>query len=502
MPLWLKFFLAAIGVAYTGFFLLLANAPFLDTPSHLARAVIMKSLWFDANSPFQGVFSAKKFFMPYILPDLELIVLLRVLGTDLAYPVWSALTMLAVALAVWFYARQLLAASWAVAAAILCSWYFATNYLFILGFVSFEWGLAFAFIALGALHSWRAGKGKSFGWIAVYGTACLATYGAHSAAFAILMALAGAIGFVRILRKEQSWIRFSCELLPFAILAAYHLFAVPAHPEENFRSTAHSPAFNKIGRYFGSIFLRQAYFVDLALLLLFLGIVLSAIWAARTRRASLSGHWELLTICGLASIGYFLLPVGLGSGWYVDERMLPFVFVPLLMLALGIFERSAPSRRQITFLIAACGLLTVGNLVSLALFLPQQNREVGQYRDALQTIPVGKKILPVDTRRTDARTRPLRHANSFYTVDRGGFTPYLFSTRTGGGPSGYFSDLSPVYRPDEDWYQTSAEPDWEKVSQTYDYVVVTKPWSAERIDRTRLEMYYDNSIAAVFRVRR
>jgi hypothetical protein len=490
-------FLVLTALGYSCFFLSLSHVPLTDAPSHLARAAIMKSLWFDAHSPFLGTFAAKRFFMPYMLPDLELILLVRSLGPRMAYPVWSTLTVLVVALAVSFYARQLLATWWAAGAATLCSWYFATNYLFILGFFSFEWGLAFAFLALGALQAWRRNEG--FGWIALYGAACLATYGAHTACFAILMVLAGAIGFLRVLRKEQSWVRFGWELLPFAMLAAYHLILVPAHPEAHVGSMAHTTAILKIGRYFGAIFVRQSYAADFLLLALFAGIIAGTL---RTRLVHLRDRWELLTVCGLASVGFVLLPIGFEAGWYVDVRMLPFVFIPLLMLALGIFEDSGPGGRQIAYLMGACALLAVLNLGSLALFLPEQNREVAQYREALRAIPAGHTILPVDTRRADARTRPLFHADSLYAVDRDGYTPYLFSARTGGGPAGYFSDLSTIYRPAQNWYVSGGSPDWVQVAQTYDYVVITKPWDAERIEPGRLDLLFENSVATVFRVRR
>ena len=501
-PWWLKLVLTGTAIAYAVFFLSLSDAPFLDAPSHLARAVIMKSLWFDAQSPFQDTFSAKPFFMPYMLPDLGLILLLRIFGPALAYPVWSTLTVLALASTVWFYARQLLSTSWAIAAAALCSWYFATNYLFILGFFSFEWGLAFTFAALGALHSWRRNRGSFSGWIVLYGAACLATYGAHPACFAILLTLTGTVGLLRALRKDQSWSAFGCELLPFAVLTAYHLLLVPSHPEADLGSMASSSAFNKVGRYFGSIFLRQNYFLDLGILFLFLGIIAGALWAGKTKTEDLRDRWELLVVCGLATAGYFVLPIGLRAGWYVDERMLPFVFIPLLILALGILESSGPGSAQIAVLTGACCLLAILNFASLVLFLPGQNREVAQYREALLTIPPSQIILPVDTRRSDARTRPLRHTDSLYAVDRGGYTPYLFSEKTGGGPAGYFWDLSPIYRPDQNWYQSNSDPGWEKVIQTYDYVIVTKPWLADRIDRSGLDLYYENPVATVFRVRR
>src|SRR5580698_8759042 len=268
IPLWLAIFLVLIALAYTGFFLSLTNVPFLDAPDHLARAVIMKSLWFDSNSPFQGTFTATHFFMPYMLPDLGLIGLLKLLGVQLAYPVWSTLTMLALTFAIWLYARQLLTTSWAIAAATLCGWFFATNYFYILGFFAFQWGLAASFIALGAVEALRRGKGRF--WIAIYVLACFVAYGTHMACFAILGALIGAVGFVRVRLNEQSWLQLMGELLPFAILVAYHLLLVPAHPEAIRGFITHSTVLFKTARFIASLFLRQSYVLDGALIVLFL----------------------------------------------------------------------------------------------------------------------------------------------------------------------------------------------------------------------------------------
>jgi hypothetical protein len=497
--LWIAILVAAL--AYTGFFLSLSNVPFIDAPDHMARAVIMKSLWFDPHSPFQGKFSAARLFMPYMLPDLGLMLLLKTVGPRLAYPVWSTATMLALALAIWVYARQLLATSWAVAAAVLCSWFFATDYFLILGFFAFQWGLAAAFLALGAMEAWRKNKENTFGWIALYAAACFVAYGTHIACFAILAALVGMIGFLRVLRKEQSWGRLGWELLPLAILAAYHLLLVPAHPEAIHGQVTHSTIANKVGRFFGSIFIRKSYAMDGAILLLFLAIIAGALRPGIGRRFDLRNRWELATICLLAVVGYFLLPVGWGAGYYVDMRFLPFFFIPLLMFALGSLESSGADRRQIALLAVACCVLATANLASLAWFLPRQNGDVGLYRQAIDTIPAGRMVLPIDTGLAEGRTRPLLHAGSLYEVDRGGYTPYVPSANRG-GPAAYFLELSSSYRPELDWYVSSEAPDWEELMETYDYVIVTKPWRPERIDLSRLELQYENPAASVFRMRR
>ncbi|HTB15100.1 MAG TPA: hypothetical protein VK752_26195 [Bryobacteraceae bacterium] len=529
---WLAIFLVLTALAYAGFFLSLSNPPFIDGPNHLARAVIMNSLWVDPHSPFQGKFSATHAFVPYMLSDVGLIFLLRTFGTNTAYRIWSMFTVLILVLGVWLYARQLLSARWAVAAAVLCSWYFATSYYLILGFFAFQWGLATAFIALAALEAWRANRKNSGWWIVIYWVACVACYGAHLATFAILAGLVGSIGLLRVLRKEQSWSRLVWECLPFAILAGYHVPMLPESPDApadkvalvpfagHLRTLVFGPVYLmggllqllgagmlagltwfKLGSFFTAMFLRQNYFLDTGILALFFAIIAGAIWCGR-RQAKIQNFWQLAVICGLAALVYMVLPFWWEAIAYVDQRTLPFFFVALLMLSLRIFESSNPSRKRIALLMAACSLLAVLNLASLAAFMPRQSRLIAAYRSALITIPKGRVVLPVDARRRDGNTFPLRHAGSYYTVDRQGYTAYLFSKQTGSGPSEYFVDLSPVYRPPQRWYRSDADCDWGKVAESYDYVIVSKPWRASRIDLSYLEFYCENSAATVFRVRR
>ena len=499
MKIWIAVLLILTALAYAGFFLSLSNPPFTDAPNHFARAVIMKSLWFDAHSPFQGMFSASRSFMPYMLPDLGFILLLRQLGAERAYPVWSMLSMLSLALGASVYARQVLETSWAMAAATLCSFYFATNYLFILGFFSFQWGLAAAFVALGALEAWR--RGKSHWWIALYALACLVCYGAHAACFAILAGMVGATGLVRVYRKEQTPLKLAWELLPFAVLAAYRLPKVPTDPQTASRTIA-TIIGDKFGHLLEAMFVRQSFVIDRPMLLPFGVIVVVAIWFGMRRRVDLRPHWQLALVSGLGAALYFALPSGLGSVAYVDQRALPFLFIPLLMLALRIFESAGPSRRQITLLVVASFLLAAVNLGSLARFLPRQSRQVAEYRRAIATIPGAQVVLSVDTQPRDGNTWPMRHVGSFYAADRSGYTPYLFSQQNGGGPSAYFHDLSTIYCPDQNWYLKKEAPDWERLVATYDYLIVSKPWSAERIDWRHLELYFENGAATVFRVRR
>src|SRR5580692_3410961 len=97
---WVAILLVGAATAYTGLFLSLTSEPFTDAPNHLARAAIMGSLLFDAHSPYHGMFSVSHTFMPYMLPDLGMVLMIRVLGFNVACPIWSTLTMLVMVLAV------------------------------------------------------------------------------------------------------------------------------------------------------------------------------------------------------------------------------------------------------------------------------------------------------------------------------------------------------------------------------------------------------------------
>jgi hypothetical protein len=499
MKIWMAVLLMLTALAYAGFFLFLPDPPLTDAPNHFARAVIMNSLWFDAHSPYQGIFSASRAFTPYMLPDLGFILLLRQLGAQKAYPVWSVLSMLSLAVGVCVYARQMLETSWAMAAATLCSFYFATHYLFIMGFFSFQWGLAAAFVALGALEAWR--RDKSHWWIVLYSVACFVCYGAHMACFAILAGIVGATGLARIYRKEQSFLRLVWELLPLAVLAAYQVPKVPTDPGTASR-TIGAIVRDKFGHLLEAMFVRQSFVIDRPMLLPFGVIVVIAIWFGVRRRVDLRPHWQLALVSGIGAALYFALPSGLGSVAYVDQRALPFLFIPLLMLALRIFESAEPSTRQITLIVLACALLAAINLGSLARFLPRQSQQVAEYRRAIATIPEARVVLSVDTQRRDGNTWPMRHVGSFYAADRKGYVPYLFSQQNGSGPSAYFHDLSTIYCPDQNWYLNNEMPDWERLVAAYDYVIVSRPWSPERIERSHLELYFENAAATVFRVRR
>ena len=429
---------------------------------------------------------------------------------------------------------------WAVAAAVLCSWYFATSYYLILGFFAFEWGLAAAFVALAALGAWRRSGGKN----AYSGSQCM-----RLPVLSVMRCIA------RCSRSSRGWLwRFwsgsgiakRAKLGPLGLgIASYsrcwlritsrdgsfrgrpRLMVMTQIPVAGNLGSLLGSAFLrsgyamdgliqvlgagivagvtwfKLGNFFVGMFIRQSYVLDGVLLILFWGVIAGAIWGGR-RQADWRRHWQLAAVCGLAAT---LLYFCFAFFWwaavaYVDQRALPFLFVSLLVLALRVLESSRPSAKQIALLIVACSMLAAGNLASLALFLPRESWQVSRYREALLTIPEGRTVLSIDTRRRDGNTFPLRHAGAFYAADRHGYTPYLFSKRTGSGPSEYFSDLSPIYRPVQRWYRSRADCDWEKVADDYDYVVITKPWRADRVDLSRLELHYENRVATVFRVRR
>ena len=69
--------------------------PFVDSPNHLARGVVIADALFGAAARLgDDVFAVKGSFSTYILGDLVLASLVKLLGPDHAAPLWMAVAFL------------------------------------------------------------------------------------------------------------------------------------------------------------------------------------------------------------------------------------------------------------------------------------------------------------------------------------------------------------------------------------------------------------------------
>jgi hypothetical protein len=110
-------------------------------------------------------------------------------------------------------------------------------------------------------------------------------------------------------------------------------------------------------------------------------------------------------------------------------------------------------------------------------------------------------VLPVYTEETTGVPLKGLHAASFAVIDRQALIPYLF-TGDRGSPMKYFRYLHRPYAPDELWYRDRKDStvDWTEIQREYPYLLVMKPFDAERI-RIKTRTLAENDAAALLATR-
>jgi len=141
------------------------------------------------------------------------------------------------------------------------------------------------------------------------------------------------------------------------------------------------------------------------------------------------------------------------------------------------------------------------NLASLTFHFAKDAAWLAQYRTIVAAIPEHASVLPVYTE--DIAGVPLKrlHVASFAVIDRGALIPYLF-TGDRGAPMKYFRYLHRPDAPDELWYRREWDStvNWTEIQREYPYLLVMKPFAAERI-RIKTRTLAENDAAALLATR-
>ncbi len=184
-------------------------------------------------------------------------------------------------------------------------------------------------------------------------------------------------------------------------------------------------------------------------------------------------------------VGFALLIVGLIAPFQLFGVAFIGIRFPLLALAVfiaGVEEVDFKKARMAAGILA---ILIAGKLFVLKDTFKFADRQTGELRAAMQTLPIGSKILPIlniDTA-LDSRLSPQHyfHRPAYFMIDRDGLIPYFFSMFNVGileEHSAYTAEWgSPIKIKDFDtdrafWFADN----WR---QDFDYVVVMDPSGAE-----------------------
>jgi hypothetical protein len=492
-----------LAAAYVVTLGLLSPVTLQDYPAHLARAVAMADLWFHGGARFGEMFSYHFLFVPYYLGDLGLTVLVEVFGPRLGGGLWLTIVFLSLPCALLFFMRVTHIAAERRVLVFMLSLYLATDWFFLMGFLSFRLGVAVTIVILALVLQLR--NRWSTRLFVVYSALVVLGYLVHLTTIAFLAAAIGVSGLLR-LRWRTSNVRTETLLLaPVAAMFAWHFgvavgYNLPGDPIEN--PYTWGTLYEKFTRL-DYEFVRFHRHSDLPMLIAFVACVLLSVGRLRLRDLRESAVLEMLVLATMFVAMYIALPMGYSEAWYVDVRPLALVSVCLILACANLpAGRSWTRVPGVALAIVLAMGLVAGNLSYLKRHLIRDQAWLTQYRAIVAAVPVGAHVLPVYTHAAEGSIAPYLHANSFITIDREGLMPYAFTADTA-NPEKYVRYVHMPYRPDEGWYckHRWGIIDWRSVASDYDYVLITKPFESRRI-RLPTTTVAENGTAALLAIKK
>ena len=469
----------ALAIAYVVTLCLLTPLPLQDYPAHLENAIALDDLIFHGGARFGGMFSYQFLFVPYVLGDLGFAASVEVLGAQAGSAFWMSFVFLSLPLAILFFMRVAGIAADRRALIFILSLYLATDWFFLMGFLSFRLGLAVTIanlaLAIRLRNAWSRSTCVGYWALVVVG------YLVHLTTIALLTPAIAVSGLLRLWRRKSTFGTEALLMAPMMVLWIWHFWAMhlytrPGDPIENPYIWG-TPYDKLVGM--GYEFIRYHLHWDLLMMgALVICLILSAA-GTRLRELKAFAVLEMLLLAATFVAVYWILPQGYSEAWYVDVRSLALVSV-CVVLAFAYLPTPRRWRRS-PALVLAVGLAAV-NLIYLQRHLARSEARLTQYRTVVAAIPPGANVLPVATRSGEGNIAPCRHIHAFITIDRGALMPYAFNADTA-NPEKYLRYVAKPYAPVENWYLKRAwsSVDWPRVVRDYDYLLVEKPFDSSHI---------------------
>lgn len=488
-----------LAIAYVGTLCVFMPLPLQDYPAHLANAVALSDLIFHGGKQFGDLFSFQFLLMPYVLGDLAFAACVDLLGRALGSAVWVSFVFLSLPLALLLFMRIAGIAAERRPLVFILSLYLASDWFFAMGFLNFRLGISLIVVNFALLIRLRnAWSNRVY---AGYSALVILSYLVHLTTLALFTPLIGVSALVRLWKRTTSWGKEALLGAPLIGLWAWNLWVVPRF------SRAGDPIENPY--YWGSIrgklvdldyqFMRYDRRLDVLMLAVFIAcLIISAV--GTNARALKSFAVREMSLLAATFVGvYLVLPRGYSEAWYVDVRALALVSLCVVVAFAYLPGAHVGLRARTSAVAAALAVALVAtNLVYLGVHLARSEVRVAQYRAVVASIPPGARVLPVMTSRREGYVFPWHHMEAFIVIDRGAFMPYAFNADTA-NPEKYLRYVSKRYTPPQNWYlqQKWSEVDWNRVATEYDYLLVEKPFDAQRIPRQG-RLIAENASAALF----
>lgn len=395
---------------------LVASPAMPDYPAHLAGFDIIAT--YGQGQPWSKFYFLHWLFLPNLASELIVPTLAQILPLAVATKLFISL-----AVALWVIGPGVLqyALHRQLSPLTLMGAFFAYNAPFLWGFLNFYFGIGFGFLVI-ALWVWSQDKDGTKR-TAIFAGLFLLLYIFHLFALLTVLLILGGIEISRAI-ADRAWtakalIKRAMPIL-LALLPALiaFLFLRPAGSDDG------ELAFNIMDTLQDRFEAAIGYYFDGPALTL-TGILIG-FWLAGVLSGALRVHKLMILPLILLALGALFAPEWAMGGWGGHMR-LPAVLGTMM------FASSAPRlsefRLRLLAAIAMAGVIT--SVVLLTIDWAAYDSQYTEFRQALKDVPVGARIMPVidSNALSDMSDQPYWHLAEFAIVDRGAFTPLMFTTK-------------------------------------------------------------------------
>jgi hypothetical protein len=425
--------------------------PLLDFPNHLASSFVLAHLH-DPAYNFGQFYASDWGLKPYIAVDFVMMELGRILPPLVAGKIVLSIGALGLPLGAWFFLRQVHAGEDALA-----FWFLlvAHNVFFRYGFVGYFCSMGLMFFALGLWLRWLRSP-SLLRWLGVC-AALTATYFTHIFGFAFALLIIGLYSLTRPRLREWLW----SGALAIPGIAFYFISSRAVEKQgggAEFRTIADKVESFLLILHSNSFLLDVASLAGVAVVFIF----------AWPRNREFKWDWRWVVAAAGLLVAYVALPIGYGDGWNVDIRALPVFFI--LIFTMACFGRRG------WYLIPLALVIFAARTYNITQDFRAAQPELEGLAKSFTMTPPNAHVLPiVEDLEDDPMDQSVAHFWSYGVIDRGWFSPYLF-TLPGLLP---LKTTQELFTLDGFWDLSYDEKvDWKDLQNDYDYV-----WAYDAPDR-------------------
>jgi hypothetical protein len=463
LPDFLFFGTAALGAA------LVVSAryvPYADATNVLARQVLLEGCWFGTPP---GDFQAALKPTPYVGLDLFAAVLVHLFSAGVAAKALALLALLLPPLGCYLLlcvtapARR----GWALVALLLSfNWFYFTGSVhYLVG-----WGLLLVWLS-GYVYMKRHSSEPALVLLALTSPALLLVHLSAAIALLVIVGVDEVLAFGHAVQErsenEEAPLVSLATMAPVAVatpvlLLAYAMGRTLATPPEGA-----APEFRPWPDKFGQLLTPFYSFSARQCVVMAGGYLLAlAVFLVAYRRSLRPGPVGLSALAFLAL--YFAFPVAVGGTCDLDVRfLLPALLLPFC--AEGAPDE-APGRRWWLLPWAVC----LANFLLVAGPVRAIDGELAAYREALDRLPEGSAVLPLDgDDGRHGRVRPYRYFAHWLLIARRGRVPGTFAAPDYSFHDHFRRTGPELYEPEPEWGEKGWQPlDWAAIRSQYQYVIL------------------------------